>query len=835
VFVPSKPSLTPLLLPVLLGAAALSFPACSSGASPSPFVPSEGGAAGAAGASEAGAAGAAGSGGNTNPTDPTLRGPCVTVADCDDQVACTVDSCDLTLKRCRSVPNDVACANGVVCDGDERCDGFLGCQPGIPPACSDDDVCTIDSCDDTQGGCLHAPRDADGDGDPDGHCTGGADCDDQDFRVSSLVPEICANQTDDNCDGQIDEAGCIAPAHDTCLDPQVLELGVPTLMSLAGAKLDLGATCGPAQVEANHDVVAAYVVPPGPNVTVDVTVTLPSGAGAVALFGTCGDAATERACGKSFGVSQLGQIAHVRAYDVAPGTYPIAVFTDFAPTAQVRVDLRTDLVKPTNETCGTAELLPLGQSVTANLVGTRVDHPSTCGTGAGDLVYQVDLAEKADLRVFAAPVDGKGQAIVSIRSAACAIGDGGVAGAGGAAGAGASGGAAGAGASGGAAGAGASGGAAGAGSGDSGAAGAAGASAAAGEAGAAGESGAAGSVSGASGAAGVAGSAGAAGGPASPPAPSPAPELACRAGDTASAFARGVGPGPVFVVVSSSYPTDLSLLASTEPATEPPADETCDTAPTAVVNQPVDIDLTDHTDDVDTCLAGAAEAAYAFALSEPSDVLLLERLPSGIYGAVSIATAGCAASDVLSCRSGNSNFPPRAAIYNAPAGDYRALVETTTESTARLSILTRPAVAPVFVPFADGCDDAFLIPPTGGLFLGNTQNANAQYSAGCDQAGSGAFGAKEQLLRLELDAPKRVLLDSYGSSYATLLDIRKGPSCPGVEVPNGCTVSYDSSRSFLDVTLDAGTYFLQVDGFNLASGEWRLDVRVVDPATTVAP
>ena len=107
--------------------------------------------------------------------------------------------------------------------------------------------------------------------------------------------------------------------------------------------------------------------------------------------------------------------------------------------------------------------------------------------------------------------------------------------------------------------------------------------------------------------------------------------------------------------------------------------------------------------------------------------------------------------------------------------------------------------------------------------------AAADYSAGCDQGGTGAVGAKEQMLKLVLPTTKRVILDSFGSSYATLLDVRKGPSCPGLEVVNGCTVSYDASRSFLDLTLDAGTYYLQIDGFNLASGEWRLDVRVVDP------
>ena len=85
------------------------------------------------------------------------------------------------------------------------------------------------------------------------------------------------------------------------------------------------------------------------------------------------------------------------------------------------------------------------------------------------------------------------------------------------------------------------------------------------------------------------------------------------------------------------------------------------------------------------------------------------------------------------------------------------------------------------------------------------------------------------MLRLVLTERKRVVLDSAGSGYPTVLDVRRGPGCPGTEVVNGCTVSYDASRSFLDLTLDPGEYFLQVDGFNLASGEWRLDVRVIDP------
>jgi hypothetical protein len=68
-----------------------------------------------------------------------------------------------------------------------------------------------------------------------------------------------------------------------------------------------------------------------------------------------------------------------------------------------------------------------------------------------------------------------------------------------------------------------------------------------------------------------------------------------------------------------------------------------------------------------------------------------------------------------------------------------------------------------------------------------------------------------------------------GSGYNTILDIREGPSCPGTEIPMGCTVGFPPSRSYLDLLLAPGTYYVQIDGYDLDKGPWFLDVRVVDP------
>jgi hypothetical protein len=65
----------------------------------------------------------------------------------------------------------------------------------------------------------------------------------------------------------------------------------------------------------------------------------------------------------------------------------------------------------------------------------------------------------------------------------------------------------------------------------------------------------------------------------------------------------------------------------------------------------------------------------------------------------------------------------------------------------------------------------------------------------------------------------------------TLLSVRSGVTCPGVEVPDACNPGNNSpNRSFLDLTLDAGTYWIQVDGYSGAAGPWNLDVRVLPPA-----
>jgi hypothetical protein len=310
----------------------------------------------------------------------------------------------------------------------------------------------------------------------------------------------------------------------------------------------------------------------------------------------------------------------------------------------------------------------------------------------------------------------------------------------------------------------------------------------------------------------------------------PEDEITCQTAENAHIFRHSLPAGTYYVGVSASAPTTAVVTVELSPATPAPPDETCAGAPPILPNETISVSLAGHQDDVQLgCLPGAVDAAYALDLPVASDVLLVERISQGDTGAVQLSAPLCGGpADMLSCGMGSPS-PVRSAKYNVPAGDYRVVAESQYGQPVQLTAFTRPAVPPTLVVFADDCADALEIPPSGGRFQGTTANATADFNAGCDQGGVPPGGAKDQLLRLSLPDEKRVVLEMAGSGYTTLLDVRKGPSCPGDEVLLGCAVGFQGKGSFLDLTLEAGVYYLQIDGLAMDDGPWFLDVRVVDP------
>ena len=77
---------------------------------------------------------------------------------CDDNNPCTFKGCEPST-GCfyPPKPQGSPCPNNDKCDGDETCNGAGHCDDGTPPVCVDNNPCTIDDCDATQG-CTYNPQ-----------------------------------------------------------------------------------------------------------------------------------------------------------------------------------------------------------------------------------------------------------------------------------------------------------------------------------------------------------------------------------------------------------------------------------------------------------------------------------------------------------------------------------------------------------------------------------------------------------------------------------------------------------------------------------------------------
>jgi hypothetical protein len=674
-------------------------------------------------------------------SNPYLGGPCVDDGQCDDAIACTYDKCDETLHRCVNVPDDTLCDDGIYCNGKELCIPRHGCEAGPVVSCSID-ACDIARCVEALKSCAHTARDVDQDGDPDAHCASGHDCNDLDPDVSSLHAEVCANGIDDNCNGLIDETPCVDPVGATCADAVVAPGAGTYALSTVGSDKTFATSCSVTNASAGKNVVAAVVVPPGPNVDLEVWATTSSVEVAVALQGSCGEPPSELGCGSGQGATSV----RARANNVSPGTYYAIVTTQSETSVELKVTLLTPTPPATNVDCATAAAIKPGTPASISIIDPPTNLPSACTTGGvafpllhdlaaestastGELTYSFTLTQAQDVRVYASTVEGSGTPIVGLRDPICTGAD---------------------------------------------------------------------------------------------------DEISCRTGSAVPLYQRALPPGTYVITVAATSSIDASLLVNLSPPTATPPDQECTSPPAIASNATVAFDLGDHGNAIkDGCLPDSPNAAYDLTLPSASDVLLVERIAQSVdQGGVSLDAAACNTSIV--CASGGT--PVRAGKRNVTAGDYRAVVADELGLQGTLDALVRPTVAPTITPpgGADTCAEA-VDASAGGFFTGDTSTAHSDYSNPCDAPDSIPGGAPDQVLALHFAAPQRVVLDMEGSTYTTILDVRQGPSCPGTPVTNGCYVGFTAQKSFLDLELPAGQYWIVVDGYSEDRGAWDLDVRVLPP------
>jgi len=241
---------------------------------------------------------------------------------CQDSASCTMNTCDEDNDRCVIVADHSMCSDNNACNGIEQCnprgagaDPRTGCTPVRPENvidCDDGNNCTIDSCDPTVG-CVHSPRDLDGDGFIDRACTSdglptgtpGTDCNDSDPLVYPGAIEDCFDGRDNNCNSQVDffdtAAMCRAAAFDTCGSARLLPGPGTYNVALTGTTNNYTLSCNTATA---NDVVYRFHL----DAPQDVRVTMAStdAGSAIAVGSTC-DMTTlaERSCGRVVTVGSM--------------------------------------------------------------------------------------------------------------------------------------------------------------------------------------------------------------------------------------------------------------------------------------------------------------------------------------------------------------------------------------------------------------------------------------------------------------------------------------------------------------------------------------------------
>jgi hypothetical protein len=359
------------------------------------------------------------SGQDGSPTAPAgCRAPAA--AQCDDGVDCTTDIC-ADDGRCVNLPNATRVRrHGVLQRRRAPATRGAGASAGTPIACNDNYTCTIDRCDEETKTLRAQPRDFDRDGDPDIRCSGPT-CGDagvpptrrdgllarrrlrreQPPGESSLLPEICGDGIDNNCNTFVDMAepgGCRRPPGDNCDDA----LDVSRGRALRGEPRRAPRATSPLRCAGNamlqRDVVLRLAAHRAPRPRGH----RPEPPPALALLYL----QVQNSCGAATGTAVrecvLGFPSVYRTRALPAGEYFILLGATGSVATMADVEVNVDLSPPrcpppTRPARPRRRLPRRGGTVRGSLVAVTDDVLTRCGGTNPDLVYRITLPETRDL------------------------------------------------------------------------------------------------------------------------------------------------------------------------------------------------------------------------------------------------------------------------------------------------------------------------------------------------------------------------------------------------------------------------------------------------------
>jgi len=309
---------------------------------------------------------------------------------CPDDVECTEDVCLEETDQCFHEPLHAMCADEDACNGYEVCDLVVGCRPASPLYCNDENACTVDSCD-SEMGCVHTPRDLDGDGFVDGRC-GGDDCDDDPRSGANIYPgavEVCDNRRDDDCDGLRDYNDTLdcTPSNGTC-DAAVVIPGPGTYSgSTAGLSASYTLACRPSGPDAVFRFTLTEVQ--------DVRITVSGGGTGVAValrpWAQCATGPDEK-CSAASPPSILRR-------SLPAGEYAIIVKTSAGAPFDVNLMFGPPTPIPPVDLCSPTTMdVSAGGSFAGMFEEVEDDYSLSCHSGSWrDAAYRFTITEPKDV------------------------------------------------------------------------------------------------------------------------------------------------------------------------------------------------------------------------------------------------------------------------------------------------------------------------------------------------------------------------------------------------------------------------------------------------------
>jgi hypothetical protein len=306
----------------------------------------------------------------------------------------------------------------------------------------------------------------------------------------------------------------------------------------------------------------------------------------------------------------------------------------------------------------------------------------------------------------------------------------------------------------------------------------------------------------------------------------PSTDFRCAYGSPATGTLHELAAGDYFIVLEgpSFAEVDFILAVDILPATPPRMGDRCDAPIPITPGTRYSGTLVGMEHDYEvSCGFHYREAVHVFTTTAAQDVTIDVN---GGTAFLNVALRPTCASEVgqLRCDQG---APPRARIRSLPAGTYYILVEGSSGGAYDLDVTLSPPTMPMAVSGNDNCASATVVPATGGVYTGNTFTALPDYMTSTSTCGFMAR-SKDVAFRLDLTSRRRVIANTDGSSFDTVLYYYVSV-CPGLEAACDDN-SGEGTRSLLDVTLNAGTYYFIVDGWGTDSaGDYVFELVTLDP------